>query len=69
MIHLTWIDPQQTVLCLNYEPPVADWDEYLEANQRAYAMMREKSHVVHLIHHAGDVACDGHQPSLLARGG
>lgn len=55
MIYVNWIDEQHTVLCLEYEHPVSDWDEYLQANARAYDMMQTVPQTVHLIHHAGDV--------------
>jgi hypothetical protein len=62
VIHVNWIDPQQTILCLEYEHPVRDWNEYIKANERAYEMMRTVSHPVHLIHHAGAVMMPSGNP-------
>lgn len=58
MIECYWDNRNATkVVRLDYFNPVNTWDEYIEANERAYDMVREeKDSTVHILHNPGDAS-------------
>jgi len=56
MIHVYWFNDEKTIIRLDYESPVASWQEYHDAVNLSYDMAKSVSHQVKLLHNPGNAA-------------
>lgn len=56
MIQVYWFNNEKTIIRLDYESPVASWEEYHDAVRQSYDMARSVSHQVKLLHNPGNAA-------------